>query len=206
MIFPLHLLGTGSSQQNEENLREERKARQGFSLVETILAVTVIGLVIAAAAQLTQRSLALGRITMNQFIAYHLAEEGVEVVRSVRDSNWLQNVAWQKGLTTGTYVILESRGSFSGGLGGPGSLGGKGPWRLEKLSPSDSKAAQIKLSDKEIFSRTIEISSGAGGGGSGGDKAKKIIRVKSMVQYDDRGEKRSVSLMTELTDWKKGPL
>ncbi|MBI5412721.1 prepilin-type N-terminal cleavage/methylation domain-containing protein [Candidatus Peregrinibacteria bacterium] len=77
----------------------------GFTLVETILGIAIIGLAIAAAASLTQTSLRVGRENMRQLVAYHLAEEGLEIARNTRDTNWLQNKPWRNSLQD---VFFES--------------------------------------------------------------------------------------------------
>lgn len=77
--------------------------RQGFTLVETILGIAIIGLAIAAAASLTQTSLRVGRENMRQLVAYHLAEEGLEIARNTRDTNWLQNKPWRTSLQNGLF-------------------------------------------------------------------------------------------------------
>lgn len=88
--------------------------KKGFTLIETILAVTIIGLVVVSTAELTQSSLRIGANSTNQFIAFHLAEEGVEVVRNLRDSTWLQNRPMRSGLADGRYVIVEDANATGG--------------------------------------------------------------------------------------------
>lgn len=159
-----------------------KKHKLGFTLIETILAISVIGLVITAAASLTQNSLRIGRSSMNQFIAYHLAEEGLEIVRNVRDSNWLANRPWRYGFTAdGEYVIRE-------GL----------PHTLEMISDAAVRlglAEKISLRNSEEFERTIKI-----------DSVKNAARITSTVTYTRAGEQKNVALVMDLTDWKKGPL
>lgn len=155
-----------------------KKNRTGFSLIETIIAISVIGVVIATAAQLTQSSLKMGRSTMNQFIAFHLAEEGLEIVRNIRDSNWLQNTSWRTGLDDGIYEIFENAGD-SGQR-----------WQLKRIRLVDD-ASKIMLNEHEIFRRSIEISG---------------MHVKSKVTYAQTGGGKEVSLAMQLTDWKQGPL
>lgn len=152
--------------------------RQAFTILETIIAITVIGLVITAATQLTQSSLKIGRLTTNQFIAFHLAEEGLEIVRNMRDSNWLQNASWRSGLDDGLYGIAENSGN-------------SGPrWTLKKIGTA-ADAEKIELNEREQFQRTIFIDAG---------------KITSRVTYEQIGGEKEVSLIIQLTDWKKGPL
>lgn len=87
-----------------------------FTLAETILAIAIIALVITTAYGLSQSSLKIGRNSINQFIAYHLAEEGLEIVRNARDSNWLQNKQWRNGLQDGEFensnIVLSEGEKF----------------------------------------------------------------------------------------------
>ena len=167
------------------------KYKNGFTLVETILAVTILGLVITSTAQLTQSSLRIGQTTTMQFTAYHLAEEGLEVVRALRDSNWLQNSYFKRGLADGSYVIRE----------------GVYPWALQKIADADGgatgdeAATEIILSTTEHFKRIIKIVSAAE---SSGDQS--VMRVTSRVSYGQAGATKEVALEMELTDWKKGSL
>ncbi len=80
-------------------------SKDGFTLIETIIGIAVVALVVTAATSLTTTSLAIGRTSMNQFAAFHQAEEGLEITRNLRDSNWLQNKSWRAGLADGTYEI-----------------------------------------------------------------------------------------------------
>lgn len=158
--------------------------KSAFTLVETIIAITVIGLTITAAAQLTQSSLKVGRSTMNKFISFHLAEEGIEIIRNMRDSNWLQNSAWRKGLEDGTYVIIENSPPWR-----------DGKWTIQRIAPDAQlpNAASAALPERIPFrfARVIEI--------AGTDKT---MKIKSKVLYDEK----EVTLKAEFTDWKKGPL
>lgn len=93
------------------------KTKPGFTLTETIIAITVITLIITAAYDLVRSSLQIGRGAMNQFAAHHLAEEGLEIARNARDSNWLRNKQWRDGLNDGTYsneeITLDGNKKFT---------------------------------------------------------------------------------------------
>lgn len=155
----------------------------GFTLLEVIIGISIIGLVITAAASLTQSSLEVSAGSLKKFQAYHLSEEGLEIVRNLRDSNWLRNLNWNNGFEqNNTYKIEENS-----------SAGQNGKWRLA----SDSEGERISLGNAD-FSRIIEISYE--------DPLKPVALVRSRVSYPERGRERSVEISAELTDWKKGPL
>ena len=61
---------------------------RGFTIIEVLatFGILVIGIV-AAQIALTQGITAATR-NVNEFIAAHLAEEGLELVRNIRDNNW----------------------------------------------------------------------------------------------------------------------
>lgn len=152
---------------------------KGFTLIETILGITIVALVITAAAGLTKSSLSIGRLSMNKFIAYHLAEEGLEATRNARDSNWLQNRVWRYGFEDdGLYIV-------SGTL--PPTL---------SYTQNPELGEKIALHKGNDFMRLIEIHA----------LSREEIRVESTVTYTENGADRNVKLLMELTDWKKGPL
>ena len=91
-------------------------SNSAFTLAETILAIAIIAMVITTTYGLSQSSLKIGRNSINQFVAYHLAEEGLEIVRNARDSNWIQNKEWRTGLQDGEYensnIVLSEGEKF----------------------------------------------------------------------------------------------
>jgi type II secretory pathway pseudopilin PulG len=60
------------------------------SLVEVIIAIFVVGLGAAVATSLIVTALQSNNFSRDSLIALNLAEEGLEAVRSVRDTNWLK--------------------------------------------------------------------------------------------------------------------
>ncbi len=62
-------------------------SKKGFTLVETIVGVTILVAAIAGPMTLAASSLRASRDARLELIATHLAEEGVEVIHNVRDNN-----------------------------------------------------------------------------------------------------------------------
>ncbi len=72
--------------------------RKGQGLLETTIAIAILATGVIAAITLSISNTTSARQTTNRFIAANLAREGAEVVRNVRDTNWLAGVAYDTGL------------------------------------------------------------------------------------------------------------
>lgn len=70
----------------------------GFTIVETMVAVAVLITIIAAPLTLAERSLASADAARQEITAVYLAQEAIEFVRNLRDSNVLVGSAWLAGL------------------------------------------------------------------------------------------------------------
>ncbi len=67
------------------------KLQAGFTLIETMVAVSLLAVAIVAPMTLVSRSLAAAVYARDQVTAFYLAQEGIEAVRSVRDNSILHN-------------------------------------------------------------------------------------------------------------------
>jgi len=61
--------------------------KRGFTLIETMVAISILMLALIAPMSLATESLTVAFYARNQITAFYLAQEGIEIVRSVRDSN-----------------------------------------------------------------------------------------------------------------------
>ena len=76
--------------------------------MEVIISVAVITTAIVASVTLITLSVSAVRAGKNRTIAVHLAQEGIEIVKSIRDSNWLnykRGADWTDDLEEGDYRI-----------------------------------------------------------------------------------------------------
>lgn len=85
----------------------------GFTLVETLVAISILLIAVVGPMSAISRSLIQMTIARDQMIAINLAQEGIEAVRQKRDSNVLEEITrtspppvdWMKNLNTGGYTI-----------------------------------------------------------------------------------------------------
>jgi len=80
----------------------------GQSLMEMLIAIFILIVALTATIVLVVTSINAGRDSINKLIATNLAREGVEVVRNIRDGNWIEPTnteAWDAGLDIGPVVV-----------------------------------------------------------------------------------------------------
>jgi prepilin-type N-terminal cleavage/methylation domain-containing protein len=64
--------------------------QHGFTLIETLVAISILVVAVVAPMSLAAQSLQSAFYARDQVTAFHLAQEGIEVVRAQRDGNALQ--------------------------------------------------------------------------------------------------------------------
>jgi prepilin-type N-terminal cleavage/methylation domain-containing protein len=69
---------------------------RGMTLIETLVAITILTVAIVAPMSLTMQSLSASYYARDQIIAFNLGQEAIESVRSVRDGNILRIAYDQK--------------------------------------------------------------------------------------------------------------
>lgn len=70
--------------------RIKRSSEKGLTLIETLVAITILTVAIVAPMSLTIQSLAASYYARDQVVAFHLAQEAIESVRAARDANILK--------------------------------------------------------------------------------------------------------------------
>ncbi len=70
------------------------KDNQGFSLTEVLIGMMVLTVAIVASTNLLIGLIRSNQNAVGSLQAYYLAQEGIEAVRNIRDTNWLHNRSW----------------------------------------------------------------------------------------------------------------
>ncbi len=71
-----------------------RSSAAGFTFVETLVAISILLLAIAAPLSLGSQGLSASRVARDQVIATYLAQEAIEFARNIRDANTLAGNMW----------------------------------------------------------------------------------------------------------------
>lgn len=86
-------------------LKQYDNKKSGFSLIEVMAVLFVVSLGLIGVMSLIVQSIQVRYINKNNMIAYQLAQEGIELIRHVRDTNWQQSEPWLTDMGTGEYCI-----------------------------------------------------------------------------------------------------
>lgn len=122
---------------------EKFKSTKGFSLTEVMIGIMILTIAIVSASNLLVSLVRTNRLNVQTLQAYYLAQEGVEAIRNIRDTNWLHNFDFKGGdaINSGVYKILEegtyavslySRGwtDSNKGIEGKINLSSIAPWEF----------------------------------------------------------------------------
>lgn len=157
--------------------------QSGFSLVETLVALAVLLVAVVGPISIIGDSLHKIYYAKDEMIAINLAQEGIEIVRQIRDSNMLGGAAWGQGLGQGTYVADA--------------------FNLSLISCADTKVYQdangyrqrcVADTDTQFTSRTIVIT----------DINTTEKKITSMVTWKTGGDNGTVTVSENIFKWVPG--
>lgn len=73
--------------------------KTGFTLVESMVAISILSLAITGPMLIAQKGIGSAIYARDQITAFYLAQEAVEYIRNVRDTNRIAGSSWLNGLT-----------------------------------------------------------------------------------------------------------
>lgn len=101
---------------------ESRNKNKGFTIIEVIFAIFVAIVGILAAYVIVQQIISFTYQAGSRLTAAYLAKEGIEIVRNIRDGNWVDFATppWDDGLASGNYEAGYNDASLTGCVGACG--------------------------------------------------------------------------------------
>lgn len=199
-------------------MKKLSKNLSGQGLMEVIVAIAIITTGITGTVTLTYSNLRSNETSINQIIAANLAREGIEVVRNIRDENWLQGNFWLLGLKN----ITSNTTDYDGNINFDKTTK---RWSLD-LTPNGINAGRLYLDTDGVYShnttgtitpywRNVEVRvtmcqfknnrnnivEVAGNCQNYGAWNPIGIKVISQVQWQEKGQTKNYRLEENLYNW-----
>jgi Tfp pilus assembly protein PilV len=206
--------------------------KKGFSLIEVLIAFSVLTITVIASVSLLSSSVRNNQENILRLQAYNLAQQGIEGIRNIRDSNWTQNQGFSNNtndtwgqaniypgdaVNTSSEIDILIEPVINASISPNGT-----PWKLKPASTSTSQLYLDQHSDgtfffthaetdtKTPFRRIIHIKKTFADIDKVTNETESLnqdlIVITSRVYYEFRGKEKELYLETILTDWKEGPL
>ncbi len=163
----------------KRGFRFQRNHLTGFTLIEIMVAMFVFLVALIGVSLLLSKIFLFSGFASSKLTAAYLCQEGIEVVRGIRDSNWIAGNDWDQGLGVGTREADYNDTALS-------------VWqnrflRLGSGFYNYSAGAETK------FKRKIEISR----------PSDDEIQLGVIVNWSERGRNYEVSVYEELYKWNR---
>lgn len=159
--------------------------KNGFTIFEVIMALFILTVAIGASVALITQTLVLVSVNESRAVASYLTQEGLEVVRNIRDSNWLLQrtnpvVSWKEGLAPGDYEVGYSDTSLAAYAD-----------RYLLLDTANGFYSYAPGGLQTQFKRKISIT----------DIDADTIEVTSLVSWEERGRSHEVKAVERFYNW-----
>lgn len=164
--------------------------KKGFTILEIAVSLTIISVGMLGLLALVVQSLQAKDIDKNRIVASQLAQEGLEVVRSTRDYNWLpepdSETGWRDGLINGGSYTVDYKGVIDDSVNSVSDPG------AELYINEDGFYDHDDDGESTIFSRIIRADSPNTASTS----------ISCIVEWEDRGNEFRYVAETVLYNWR----
>ena len=166
------------------------KSQKGLTLVEALVALLVLSFGLLPALAVLSSSTRIAVLIENNLIAANLAQEGVEVVRSLRDANWFAVPArpFDTGLQ-GNWIVQWDTSWNSLNL--PQPVGSNPSLKFDPATGRYNYSTGLNTN----FKRAVSVVMTANPCGC-------ELIVVSRVDWPQRGIMRTINVEAHLFDWK----
>jgi prepilin-type N-terminal cleavage/methylation domain-containing protein len=169
--------------------KKNQNHKTGFTIIEIITVIMIIAVGMTGVLSLIVQNVRNQSINKNTFIAYQLAQEGVELIREVRDTNWRNGRAWDSRLSSGIYYMDYTDTAPNDAIP---LMPGAGRLKLGTNGFYESNPSTDNLVEGNFY-RIIAINFNS-------DNSKML--VNSNIYWIERGGMHNYTLQAELYNWK----
>ncbi len=156
--------------------------KKGFTLIELLVAITILLFGIVFILSLIVFHFKALFFSQNRLVAAYLAQEGIEVIRNIREENYLKNQAWNSNISPGTSNKLDrSSRQFPDNTIS----------QCNRLKFDANSGYNCKTGTETFFSREISVS-------VSGDQ----MFVTSTVSWTEMGVQKKFQVNSTLFNWK----
>src|SRR3989344_1797507 len=159
-----------------------RASHKGFTLIEALIALVLITIAMGPVFILATSAVNVASRIEHNLIASNLAQEGIEVARNIRDTNWLNGVAFDNTLSIGTWRVQWN--TVGGGLMAVG---------LNPALKKNNGLYNYSIGTDTAFRRTVTISKPNSG---------ELVLISSVTWVERGNINRTVSAESHLFDWR----
>jgi len=175
-------------QSNNPTIQQSNNS--GFTLIECLVAIFLITLGVGGAMAVVNQTTAFTQVASSRLVAAYLAQEGIEIVKNIRDTNFLKihkgvtGINWDTGLTgcaggcEADYTMTQNLDSWAD------------PGRYLNIDGSGFYSYLVSNNPTK-FKRKITITP------DGTD----ILKVRVSVSWQERGGTHQVIAQENLYKW-----
>lgn len=163
------------------------KFKAGFSLIEILAVLFVVSVSLLGVVSLIVQNIQVQSINKNNLVASSLAQEGIELIRKKRDSNWRSQINFDSGLTSEDPYIVDF-------------------YNIEPETISDSAAAKLYINENGYYSHN---NLGSSTPFSRAIYIRKLesyegepLEVRSLVSWEGQNRSYNYELRTLLFNWR----
>ena len=175
-----------------KHIKNKYFRRRGMTFLELMVAIFVLIVGISGTLGLIHRTISSASMTTSQLKAAYLAQEGVEVVRNIRDSNWVSDAHWLRNIDVDpdpNIICTCCEVAFDHGRNT--SMTRCPVEGLRQLRFLDEFYGYDPAGVPSIFSRRIETS-----------MVDNYLRLRVIVSWDERGTTQNVTVVQHLYNWR----
>ena len=162
---------------------KQDKSKNGFTLMEGLVAIFLITLGVVGAMSVVNQTTTFTQVTSSRLIGAYLAQEGIEIVRNIRDTNFLKihkgvgGINWDAGLT-GCAASCEAD------YNDPALIS------ADRYLQIDGGFYNYDSGENTLFKRKIIIQPDTD-----------ILKVQVLVSWQERGRSHQVIAQENLSKW-----